>query len=195
MQVTKSIDIPGKPMSSDSLASEMFVESVPVIYSALRIYQVCTQELIMSTLSAKKLLAELMECLHDVDCKDERISQWALSSVYHIHIYNIFPSRVVLLVTCTIEDDVFLLNVLKINKKSMWIVRWNSYDVSGEVHSRFRMCCHRSTYVYLSFLNSSVFVGVDQGSRMYIYWSWHPMDAYFWRERIFLTVVIFCYKY
>jgi len=62
-------------MSSDSLTSEMFVESVPVIYSALRVYQVCTQELIMSTLSAKKLLAELMECLHDVDCKDERISQ------------------------------------------------------------------------------------------------------------------------
>ena len=62
-------------MSSDSLTSEMFVESVPVIYSALRIYQVCTQELIMSTLSAKELLAELMECLHDVDCKDERISQ------------------------------------------------------------------------------------------------------------------------
>jgi hypothetical protein len=62
-------------MSSDSLTSEMFVESVPVIYSALGIYQVCSQELIISTLSAKKLLAELMECLHDVDCKDERISQ------------------------------------------------------------------------------------------------------------------------
>lgn len=62
-------------MSSDSLTSEMFVESVPVIYSALRMYQVCTQELIMSILSAKKLLAELMECLHNVDCKDERISQ------------------------------------------------------------------------------------------------------------------------
>lgn len=62
-------------MSSDSLRSEMFVESVPVIYSALRIYQVCTQELIMSILSAKKLLAELMECLHAVNCKDERISQ------------------------------------------------------------------------------------------------------------------------
>jgi len=61
-------------MSSDSLTSEMFVESVPVIYSALRINQFCAQELIMSTLSAKKLLAELMECLHDVDCKDERIS-------------------------------------------------------------------------------------------------------------------------
>jgi len=106
-------------MSSDSLTSEMFVESVPVIYSALRINQVCAQELIMSTLSAKKLLAELMECLHDVDCKDERISQRALSSVYHIHIYNIFPSRVVLLVTYTIEDDVFLLNVLKINRKPM----------------------------------------------------------------------------
>jgi hypothetical protein len=62
-------------VSSDSLTSEMFVESVPVIYSALRMYQVCTQELIMSILSAKKLLAELMECLHNVDCKDERISQ------------------------------------------------------------------------------------------------------------------------
>lgn len=112
-------------MSSDSLTSEMFFEGVLLIYSALRMCQVCTQELIMSTLSAKKLLAELMECLHDVHCKDERMSQWALSSAYHIHVYNIFPSRVVLLVTYTIEDDVFLLNVLKINRKPMWIVHWN----------------------------------------------------------------------
>jgi len=56
-------------MSSGSLTSAMFVERVPVIYSAHRINLVCTQELIMSTLSAKKLLADLMECLHDVDCK------------------------------------------------------------------------------------------------------------------------------
>jgi hypothetical protein len=62
-------------MSSDSLTSEMFFEGVLLIYSALRMCQVCTQELIMSTLSAKKLLAELMECLHDVHCKDERMSQ------------------------------------------------------------------------------------------------------------------------
>jgi hypothetical protein len=62
-------------MSSDSLTSEMFMVSVPVIYSEPRMYQVCTQEVIISTLSAKKLLAELMEYLHDVDCKDERMSQ------------------------------------------------------------------------------------------------------------------------
>lgn len=136
-------------MIPGSLTSEMFVESVPVIYSVLRLDQVCTQELIMSTFSAKKLLAELMECLHDVDCKDERISEWALSSVYHIRIYNIFSSNVVLLMAYTIVDDVFLLNVLKINRKTMWIYHWN---ISlWRVHSCCSMCFHRSTYVYMSF--------------------------------------------
>ena len=70
------------------------------------------------------------------------------------------------------------------------------YDVSGEVHSSSHICCHRSIYVYGFFFSTRFYLlASTRALGCCVYWSWHPVNAYFRRERIFLTVVIFCYEY